>query len=370
MDLLKEPPEALAFELHTRVNGRSTSASIWEKTMEVDLTTEYLGISLRSPLVASSSPCTSQPDVLKRLEANGAGAAVLPSLFEEQIVREHLTPPDRNASSGDSHVSVNDFPTMRLYNRGSDSYARLVEDCRASVSMPIIASLCAVSPEGWLDYARRITDAGASAIELNLYFVPTDPSVSGQSIEAQYLEVVTALRQELTVPLSVKIGPYFSSLPYFARQVVDAGADGLVLFNRFLEPEVNLENQAVEPHLVLSQPSELRLSLRWLGILRDQLQHCNLGATGGIHRGSDALKALAVGADVVMITSVLLKNGADYLQTIEREMVEWLRDHGYGSVKQLRSTISPAKCKTPGAFERANYAWTLASYMDFGPCSS
>jgi dihydroorotate dehydrogenase (fumarate) len=254
------------------------------------------------------------------------------------------------------------------YNRGPEDYLRLVEEARQAVSFPIIASLNAVTPSGWTDHARRVADAGADALDVNLYFVPTDPNVPGQDVETQYLDVVAAVKEQISIPLAVKIGPFFSSLPNFAQQVVAAGANGLVLFNRFLEPELNLERRSVEPHLQLSRPAELRLALRWLAILRGNHPNCSLAATGGVHSGMDALKAIAAGADVLMIASALLKHGAEHLQTLRDEMIQWLSDHEYRSVSQLKGSISHVTCETPSAFERANYATTLASFMDHGPC--
>jgi dihydroorotate dehydrogenase (fumarate) len=326
--------------------------------MNIDLSTEYLGLTLASPIIASASPCTGQPDVLRRLESYGAGAAVLPSLFEEQVTRENA---ELVAAGG-----VGDFPHMKQYNTGAENYASLVEQARRAVSMPIIGSLNGSTPGGWVEQARRITEAGADALELNLHFVPTDPSISGQNVEAKYLDVVAAIRQQIQIPLAVKIGPYFSSLPYFARQVVEAGANGLVLFNRFLEPEVNLERRTVDPHLELSRSNELRLSLRWLGILYDQLTCCSLAASSGILSGKDALKALAVGADVVMVTSALRKHGAEYLETIHTEMIEWMSLHEYTTAGQIVGSMSRKQCWASEAFERANYAGTIASYLDDG----
>lgn len=328
----------------------------------IDFSTKYLGLPLGSPLVASASPCTGQPDVLKRLEASGAGAAVLPSLFEEQVVRE-------GADLG-SDESVASFPHLEHYNSGSDHYARLVEQARSAVSMPIIASLNGTTPGGWIEQARRIADAGADAVEMNLHCVPVDPSQSSQYVEAQLLDVVSSVRELVDIPLAVKIGPYFSSLPYFARQVVDAGADGLVLFNRFFEPEINLDNRTVEARLQLSHPSETRLCLRWLGILRDQLSGSSLAASGGIQSGADALKALAVGADIVMVTSALLRRGAEYLETLRDEMIEWLTHNDHITIGQLIGTMSRERCGSPAEFERANYALTLSSYMDAGACTN
>ncbi|QDT00257.1 dihydroorotate dehydrogenase-like protein [Adhaeretor mobilis] len=323
----------------------------------VDFSTEYLGMTLRSPIIASSSPCTGQPDVLRRMEEFGAGAAVLPSLFEEQVARDTKT--------HEALEAMAEFPTLNHYNSGPENYVSLVEKARAAVTMPIIASLNGASLGGWIEYARRIRDAGADAIELNLYFVPIDPSASSTTVEARYLDVIAAVRQKVEIPLSVKIGPYFSSLPYFARQVQEAGADGLVLFNRFLEPDIDLESHKVAPHLELSHPSEARLSLRWLGVLHDQLQ-LSLAASSGIHNGTDALKAMAAGANVVMLASTLLQNGVDFMQEFRDEMLAWLAYHEYKQVRQLIGTMSRKSCGSSAVFERANYAATLASYIDEG----
>lgn len=330
--------------------------------MAIDLSTTYLGLPLKSPLVASSSPCTGQPDVLRRLEDCGAGAVVLPSLFEEQVIRENNTQEANQQLAG--------FPYLKNYNSGADNYAELVKQARKAVAIPVIGSLNGSTPSNWVDHARRIAAAGADAIELNLHHVPLDPSTSGQMVEAQYLDVVSAVCQQIQIPLAVKIGPYFSSLPYFARQVVEAGANGLVLFNRFMEPDINLDTRCVESALQLSRPAETRLSLRWLGILRDQLPNCSLAASGGIHSGLDALKAISAGASIAMVTSALLKHGAEYLQTLQTEMVEWFSQHEFTTVRQLTGSLSRENCGTPAVFERANYAQTISSYLDEGVCSN
>lgn len=334
--------------------------------MDVDLTTQYLGLTLSSPLIAAASPCTGQPDVLREMEACGAGAAVLPSLFEEQIRRAQGAPHRQAAEAGDD--SVGSFPYLGDYNRGADAYLRLVEEAKRAVSMPIIASINGVSLGTWVAYARRMAGAGADAIELNLYFIPTDTAISGQQVEAQYLDVIAAVRAAVDIPIAVKVGPFFSSLPYFARQAVETGANGLVLFNRYLEPEINLESHAVEPHLELSRPGEVRLPLRWLAILHGQLGDCCLAATSGVHAGSDVLKALAAGANVVMIASALLKHGVSHLQTLRGEVVEWLDNHDYPSLRPFVGCMGRDQYQTPEAFERANYASTLASYLEQGAC--
>ena len=334
----------------------------------IELATDYLGLRIACPLIASASPCTGQPDVLARLEAAGAGAAVLPSLFEEQILR--IQGAANGASGRRAAAALSEFPALKQYNSGAHAYLRLVAQAKEAVTIPIIASLNATTPGNWAEHAARIQESGADALELNIYIVPTDASLSGQHIEAQYLDIVCAVRKKIDIPLAVKIGPYVSSLPHFARQLIDAGADGLVLFNRYLEPELNLEAATVEPHLELSRTAELRLPLRWLAILRGQLGDSSLAASSGIHSGHDALRALAAGADVAMVASVLLARGAEYLQTLRTEMVEWLARNEYSSVDQIVGSLSRDRCATPDAFERANYASTLASYMDDGPATS
>ena len=259
------------------------------------------------------------------------------------------------------------FPHLSHYNTGPEGYTRLIKEARSAVSMPIVASLNAATPGVWNEQAQRIADAGADALELNLYYVPTDERASAEHVEARYLSVVNSVRKQIEIPLSVKIGPFFTSLPHFARQLVDAGVDGLVLFNRFLEPEIDLDTGRVEPHLELSRPGELRLSIRWLAILRAQLGDFSLAASSGVHTGLDALKAVAAGANVAMVTSALLKHGAEYLQTLRQEMIEWLLRNDYRSVQQICGSVIHQTSSAPSAFERANYANTIASYMEHGP---
>lgn len=323
--------------------------------MAVDLSTDYLGQTLSSPLVASSSPCTGQIDVLKELADHGVAAAVLPSLFQEQVGRHH------KAGS-----PLKGFPHLDHYNAGADDYLLVIERARAAVDIPVIASLNGSTLGGWVENARRMEQAGASALELNLHFVPVDPTISGQQMEARCLDVTAAVRQWVKIPMSVKIGPYFSSIPYFARQLVETGVDGLVLFNRFLEPDIDLETMSMRSRLELSESRELRNTLRWIGILCDQLPNTSLAATGGVHRGDDVMKALAVGANVVMVTSVLLERGAAYAKTLLQQVVQEIERAGYSSVRRLIGAMSRRRLGAEGSFERANYAATLASYLDDG----
>ncbi len=321
--------------------------------MNVDTTTEYLGLKLATPLVASASPCTGQVDVLQQLEDCGAGAAVLPSLFEEQIVG-----------------GPGDFGFLQSYNHGVEHYCHFISAARSAVSMPIIASLNGTTPGGWLALAKQIEQAGADALELNLHHVPAEVTKTGTDVESRLLELVAQIRDQNDIPLAVKIGPNYTSLPHFAWQLTEVAADGLILFNRFLEPNINLEQGTIEPHLELSTANEARLAIRWIGILRDQLPEVSLAASGGFHNGIDALKAIAVGADVVMVTAALLRFGIDYLESMRRDVVEWLRAHQLASVDALRGSMSRQKYNAPEVFERVNYAQTLSSYFDQGtrPC--
>jgi dihydroorotate dehydrogenase (fumarate) len=329
--------------------------------MTPDMTTTYLGLRLASPLVVSASPVSGEPDVLQRLEASGAGAAVLPSLFEEQFAAKRGTP----GAAIEGRIA--DFPYAGQYNSGPESYVQLIQRAKKAVAMPIIASLNGASAGGWIDFARQLADAGADALELNIYWVSTDVSVSSQQLEQQYVDLVAAVRHCMHLPLAVKLGPYFTALPHFAHRLVVAGANGLVLFNRFLEPEINLETEDVEPHLKLSEPGELRLPMRWVAILHGQLPNCSLALSSGVHTGCDGLKALAAGADVAMVTSALLRHGAEYLQSMYLEMVEWLREHDYASARELIGRVSRNRFSDPAAFERANYVSALVSYLDEGP---
>ncbi len=327
-----------------------------------DLGTRYLGLDLRSPLVASASPLTGTLDGLRRLEDAGAAAVVLPSLFEEQLTHEALEIDRILATGAESFPeALSYFPEMRDYNTGPDRYLELVARAKEALAIPVIPSLNGVTPGGWVHHATLLEEAGADAIELNVYLVATDPEVSGAEVERRYLEVVGSVRAAVRIPLAVKVGPFFSSIPAMAREMVAAGADGLVLFNRFYQPDLDLGTLDVVPHLVLSGSDELRLPLRWIAILHGNVG-CSLAATTGVHTAEDALKVLLAGADVAMTTSALLRHGPDHLRRVQASMAEWLDDHEYDSVAQLRGSVSRRAAADPAAYERANYLRTLASY--------
>ncbi len=335
--------------------------------MTVDLSTRYLGLELRSPLVASPSPLTRDPDSAARLVEAGAAALVLPSLFEEEILEEENELNRALEAGSDQFAEALDyFPAITSYAGTGDQYLDRLRRLKARVAVPVIASLNASTPGGWVRYARLMQDAGADALELNLYHVAADPSKTAIDMEARDLEVIGGVRAAIDIPLAVKLSPYYSAFASFARRVVDAGADGLVLFNRFYQPDLDLESLDVVARLELSRPSELRLPMRWIAILRPQLPPgVSLAATSGIHGGTDAIKALMVGADVTMMTSALLRQGPGHIRTVEAEILAWMADHEYESVAQLRGSASQAAVENPSAFERANYrnvlhSWTAA----------
>lgn len=330
----------------------------------MDLRTTYLGLELRSPLVASPSPLTGELDSALALVEAGAGALVLPSLFEEEIIHEEIEL-NRSLEAGSEAFAeaLDYFPAIEEVAFAGDRYLEHLRRLKAAAGVPVIASLNASTPGGWVRYARLMQDAGADALELNLYHLAADPDRSASDMEARDLALVAAVRGAVTIPLAVKLSPYYSALASFARSVIGAGADGLVLFNRFYQPDLDLESLDVVPRLELSRPSELRLPMRWIAILRPQLgPGVALAATSGVHGGTDAIKALMVGADVVMTTSAVLHHGAAQLRTIEEELVAWVTEHEYESVAQLRGSASQAAVEDPSAFERANYLRTLRSW--------
>jgi dihydroorotate dehydrogenase (fumarate) len=330
----------------------------------VDLRTTYLGLELRSPLVASPSPLTGELDSALALVEAGAGALVLPSLFEEEIIHEEIEL-NRSLEAGSEAFAeaLDYFPAIEEVAFAGDRYLEHLRRLKATAGVPVIASLNASTPGGWVRYARLMQDAGADALELNLYHLAADPDRSASDIEARDLALIAAVRGAVTIPLAVKLSPYYSALASFARSVVGAGADGLVLFNRFYQPDLDLESLDVVARLELSRPSELRVPMRWIAILRPQLGPAvGLAATSGVHGGADAVKALMVGADVVMTTSAVLHHGAAHLRTIEAELVDWMTEHEYESVAQLRGSATQAAVEDPSAFERANYLRTLRSW--------
>jgi dihydroorotate dehydrogenase (fumarate) len=328
-----------------------------------DLRTRYLGLELPSPLVASSSPLTGSLDGLRRLEAAGAGAVVLPSLFEEDLAPEGSGEPRRGApvDQEGSAPPAADPGDKAGYGAGPGSYLSLVEQAKAALSIPVIASLNGVSRGGWAGYASRLEEAGADALELNVYYVSSRPGLSGSDVEWHYLDVVRAVRRATGIPLAVKLSPYFSSMANMAGQLVEAGANGLVLFNRFYQPDLDVEAMEVRPALELSTSTELRLPLRWIAILHRR-HRVSLAASTGVHTVEDVLKVLLAGADVAMMTSALLRNGPDHLRPLETGLRDWMDRHGFETVDQLRGRLSQRSIPNPAAFERANYIKTLASH--------
>ena len=334
--------------------------------MSIDLSTRYLGMDLKNPLVVSACPLTGEIETLRQLEEAGAAAAVLPSLFEEQI--EHLDAEIGRLYSyrvESSPESLSYFPEMGQYNTGPDRYMLNLQRMKSQVSVPIIASLNGSTAGGWTRYARMLQDAGASALELNIYIVPTDSGVTGQEVEQAYVDLVAAVREVISIPLSVKLGPYFSAPVDIAQRLIAAGADGLVLFNRYLEPDIDLETLDVVPHLVLSSRNEMRLPLRWIAILRDHIS-ASLAATSGIHEHEDVVKVLLAGADVAMLATALLQHGPDHLTYVLKQLQHWMTDREYQSVTQLKGSVSQTNCADPTAYERSNYTRALVSYSGKG----
>jgi dihydroorotate dehydrogenase (fumarate) len=330
--------------------------------MSVDLTTTYLGLKLQNPLVASAGPLTGSLDSLRQLADAGIGAVVLPSLFEEQIEHDELQIHGVFEYQADSFAeSLSMFPETADFGKGSQEYLELITAAKEALAVPVIASLNGQSKGGWTRYARMMEEAGADALELNVYFVPTDFAMTGTDVEERYVELVSQVRQAVKIPLAVKIGSQFSSIPYLAFRLQTAGADGLVLFNRFLEPDIDLESLTFTPDLVLSQRHEVRLPLRWIAILRDQL-HSSLAASTGIHDATNVIRALLAGADVTMMTAGLLRRGPAVVSQILDDLVAWLAEHEYESVNQMRGSMSRGNCSNPGALERANYMKALAIY--------
>ena len=320
---------------------------------EFDLSTTYLGLQLRSPLVASAGPLTARIDSLRALEQAGVAAVVLPSVFEEQIEYEDMEA-DRLSDFGtDSNPEASGyFPDLGEYESVADRYVRHIEEAKKALSIPVVASLNGVSPGGWVRYARLLERAGADALELNLYGVTADIDVTGREVEDSQVELVDLVKSSLSIPLAVKIGPYYSSLGHQAVRIVEAGADGLVLFNRFYQPDIDPRTRKVTPALELSSSAELRLPLRWTAILSGRVQ-ASLAVTTGVHTGADVARCLLAGADVAMMTSALLLNGPEHVGTVERELVAWAAESGFESVAQLRGSVSQRHVADPSAFERA-----------------
>jgi dihydroorotate dehydrogenase (fumarate) len=326
------------------------------------LGTTYLGFKLRTPLVPSASPLSENLDNIKRMEDAGAAAVVFHSLFEEQLrpgnYRVHHGSGNGDEFSRDPLTDYSDEPDFKVDPEG---YVNHIAKAKAAVRIPIIGSLNGSTFGGWQRYARQIEQAGADALELNIYTVPTDPERNADDIEADYLTIVASIKGLLKIPVAVKLSPYFTNLSRFARRLDQTGANALVLFNRFYQPDIELETLEVSPNLLLSTPMAMRLPMRWIALLYGRIG-ANLAATSGIHHGIDALKLLMAGADVTMLCSVLLRCGIDHIRVIEREMREWMEEHEYESIEQIKGIMSQKNCADPSAFERAQYMRALSTY--------
>jgi len=328
----------------------------------IDLTTKYLGLKLKNPLLVSASPLSEDLGNIRRMEDSGAAAIVLTSLFEEQIHVEGSTLDHFLDQGTESFAeSLTYYPDLTGYNLGPDGYLEHLRRAKQAAGIPIIGSLNGSSTGGWIDYAKKIQEAGADALELNIYLIPTDAEMSGADVEKVYIDLVSAVKASLRIPVAVKIGAYFSSLPNTARRLDQAGADALVLLNRFYQPDFDLENLEVVPNLILSTPHELLLRLNWVAVLYGKIQ-ADLAVTGGVHTGLDVLKSMMAGARVAMMTSALLKHGIGHLATMRAEIVKWMEDHEYESIQQMQGSMSQRAVADPSAFQRANYVKVLSSY--------
>ena len=330
--------------------------------MSADLRSRYLGLELNNPVVAAASPMTSSIESLKRLEDAGVAAVVLPSLFEEQIEHEEMASHNLMLSGAElSPEARGFFPEMQNYNTGPDNYLKLIGEAKRALAVPVIPSLNGYTPGGWTRIAKQFEQAGADAIELNIYFLATDQENTSAEIEKRYIDLVASVSSMVSIPVAVKVSPYFSAMANMAARLARAGASGLVLFNRFIQPDILLDELEVAPRLVLSNSDELRLALRWIAILRGRVK-ASLAATGGAHAAEDVLKLLLAGADCVMVASSLLRKGPNHIATLVSGVEKWMTEREYDSVEQLKGSLSQHSCPDPAAFERSNYMKALTSY--------
>lgn len=328
----------------------------------MDLTTTYLGIKLKNPIVPSAGPLSYTLDSMKQLEDAGAAAIVMYSLFEEQIEHE-LAELDHYLSFGtDSFAeSLTYFPNMGDYNLGPEDYVELLHKAKQSLEIPIIASLNGISAGGWINYATKLQEAGADAIELNVYYIPADPNIRGKEVEDRYSDVLRTVKEAVTIPVAMKLSPFFSNFAHIAQQLDHAGANGFVLFNRFYQPDIDLELLEVIPNVLLSTPQSKRLPMRWIAILYGRVK-ASLGATSGIHTHEDVLKMIMAGADVTMMCSALLKNGPQHITKVLQDLQHWMSEHEYVSLQQMKGSMSQRNVADPSTFERANYMKSLQSF--------
>jgi dihydroorotate dehydrogenase (fumarate) len=329
----------------------------------MDLSTTYLGMTLRTPLVPSASPLSESLDNIKRMEDAGASAIVLYSLFEEQLTQDRQELQYRLTRGTESFSEATSFfPQPTEFSLGPEEYLEHIRKAKAAVRIPIIASLNGNSVGGWTSYAREMERAGADALELNIYYIPTDAEHTSQDVERMYLDILRAVKSVVKVPLAVKLGPFFSNMAHMARQLDAAGADALVLFNQFYQPDIDLDALEIRPRVLLSTPQETRLPLTWIGILYGRIR-ADMAGTGGIHQAANVLKMLMVGARVTMLCSVLLQRGIDHIRTIEQGVREWMETHEYESVRQMQGSMSQLNCPDSTAFARAQYVNALHTYV-------
>lgn len=328
----------------------------------MDLSTNYLGLKLRTPLVVAASPLSENLDTVKQMEDNGAAAVVLYSLFEEQLRQESLELA-KNLEHGtfSNPEALTYFPEPEEFNLGPEEYLQHIVRAKKAVEIPVIASLNGSSAGGWTAYAKAIQQAGADAIELNIYYIPTDLNLSAAAIEQNYLDILKAVKSSVKIPVAVKLSPFFTNFANMARRLDDAGANGLVLFNRFYQPDIDLDSLEIKPNILLSTPMAMRVPLRWIALLFGKLK-ASLAATSGVHRASDVLKMLMAGADVTMLCSALLRHGVRQIAVVERDLLAWMEEHEYTSVAQLKGSLSQKNCPEPTAFERAQYMKAITQF--------
>ena len=327
----------------------------------IDLSTTYLGLQLRTPLVASASPLSQEIDGIRRLEDAGASAVVLYSLFEEQLQQESFELEHHLAAGTNSFAeAASFFPQPDEFRLGPEGYLNHIRKAKEAATIPIVASLNGTTLGGWAKYAKQIEQAGADAIECNIYFIPTDPEISSSTVEQAYIDILREVKIAVKIPVAIKLSPFFSNIANMTKRLEEAGADALVLFNRFYQPDINLDELEIQPNVLLSTPQALRLPLTWIGILYGRIR-ASLAATSGVHGPEDVIKLLMVGADVTMLCSTLLKNGINHLHHIEEGVLEWMEKREYESVQQMKGSMSQIRCPNPSAFERAQYMKAVKS---------
>lgn len=328
----------------------------------MDLTTTYMGMKLKNPIVASASTLTYKLDGIRKLEDAGVAAIVVHSLFEEQLTHEALELQALTTQGSESFAEATSyFPESEEYNLGPEEYLNLIHKAKSVTKIPIIASLNGFSPGGWVEYAKKMQEAGADALELNVYYLATNPDLSGTDVEKNYVDVLKSVKSQVKIPVAMKLSPYFSNVANMARKLDEAKADALVLFNRFYQPDLDLENLTVWPHVELSTSAELRVPLRWIAILYGKLK-CDLAATTGVHTAQDILKSMMAGANVAMMCSAIYQNGHNHIGKVLKDIEDWMTDNEYSSIQDMRGSMSQKSVAEPGAYERANYMKTLQSY--------